>query len=313
MLRRFHAVVDAAYAVNPLGVRILEQVVGIPPERVFYVPTGVAIPEPGPQGSGTRTELRLGYMGRLNEHKRVMDLVPLCAALTRRKVPFSLRIFGEGPLEKDLRMALREYGDRCRFEGAVSNETIRERVMPELDACLLLTENEGTPNTALEAMAAGAVVVTSDFPGREELGLLRSHDTALVFPVGAVETAADLLTHLASHPEEQRRLAANALDSVKKQHSAAGMGEEFAKVLSFACEGPPMAGHVSLPTIVPPGRLTRLFGPARAEMIRRSLGRRFPHPDASEWPATEGITPEETREIVTALESLIGLRVDEAQ
>jgi len=313
MLRRFRAVVDAAYAVNPMGVRILGQVVGIPPERVFYVPTGVAIPEPGRQVSGTRTELRLGYMGRLTQHKRVMDLVPLCAALTRREVPFSLRIFGEGPLEKELRLALREYGDRCRFEGAVSNEAIREQVMPELDACLLLTENEGTPNTALEAMAAGVVVVTSDFPGREELRLLRSHDTALVFPVGAVETAAGLLTHLASHPDEQRRLAANALDSVKRQHSVAGMGEEFAKVLSFACQGPPMAGHVSLPTIVPPGRLTRAFGPVTAETIRRSLGRRFPHPDASEWPATEGITPEETREIVDGLQSLIGLRVDEAQ
>jgi glycosyltransferase involved in cell wall biosynthesis len=313
MLKRFNAVVDAAYAVNPLGARILAQVVGIQPERVFYVPTGVPVPEPRTPASPAPRELRIGYVGRLTRHKRVMDLVPLCAALTQREVPFSLRIFGEGPLERELRTALREFGDRCHFEGAVSNEAIRDDVMPELDVCLFLTENEGTPNTALEAMAAGAVVVTSDFPGRAELDLLRSGDTALVFPIGAVDVAADLLANLANHPDEQQRLAANALDAVKKKHDLLVMGQEFAKMLSFACDGPPMAGEVALPAIVPPGRLTRLLGPATAEMIRRFLGRRFPHPDASEWPANEGITPAESGKIVDDLQSLFGLNVDEAQ
>ncbi|HKR65363.1 MAG TPA: glycosyltransferase family 4 protein [Thermoanaerobaculia bacterium] len=307
LIRRFRGIVDAAYGVSPMTARVMREVAGIAEERVFYVPTGVPIP-PFTRDARSRPELRIGLIGRLTKKKRVLDLIPLCEELQRRDIAFSLRVYGEGPLAGALRDGLQRFGDCYRIEGAVSGDTIRNVVLPELDVCLLLSENEGTPNTLLEAMAAGAVVATSDFAGRADLGL-----PALVFPVGAMDVLAELLANLAKDREALLRLAKDAYDAVKERHSMETMGQHFASMLAFACEGAPMNEHVEVPQVAPAGRLTRIAGPAAAETIRRVLRRRFPHADASEWPTTEGITRDETLDVVRQLEAMLGCAVDEAQ
>jgi glycosyltransferase involved in cell wall biosynthesis len=284
-LRQRRSVIDRAYGVSLLLARLLREVCGLPESRVDYVPSGVPKAR-HPRHAASRA-LRIGYVGRLHDDKRPLDIVRLCEGLSRRRVDFHATVVGSGPLNAELEAAVAPWraAEQFRILPPMSSERLYEEVYPELDVCLLFSPNEGQPNSLLEAMMHGVVPVTADYRGRSLQGLIDHLESGLVFPVGDVERAADDLADLAGQPTVFKRLSGEARRRVESLHTLDRMGDAFAAMLDRTMDVAPQFAESSGESHPPSTRLGGWIGPPAAEFVRRVLHRRFRHQTAvEEWP-----------------------------
>lgn len=102
-------------------------------------------------------------VGRLVEQKGYPHLLDAMALLGARGADAELWILGKGPLEEDLKRRAGELGvgDRVRFLGFRPNPWA---YMARADLFVLSSLWEGFGNVVVEAMAAGAPVVSADCP-----------------------------------------------------------------------------------------------------------------------------------------------------
>lgn len=102
--------------------------------------------------------LVLGYSGRLvREQKRIDRLPAMLAALREAKIPFVLRILGEGADESWLRGALAAFPEvdfLGRKDGAEYGA-----VLGQWDVLINCSDYEGTPLSLLEALSCGVLPI----------------------------------------------------------------------------------------------------------------------------------------------------------
>ncbi len=149
-----------------------------------------------------RREPIILYLGRLGPRKGLFNLLRAFALLPQREL--TLELLGEGPLEGRLRRLAHELGiaRRVRFAGFAD----RVGVLRALARCRLFvlpSTYEGLPLALLEALAAGAPVVTTPACALPEFGpkppflVARPPD-----PAGLAAAMAELL----DSPEREREL-----------------------------------------------------------------------------------------------------------
>jgi glycosyltransferase involved in cell wall biosynthesis len=90
-------------------------------------------------------------------------------------------ICGTGPLREDLLARAAELGvaGRLTLTGLVDNRTVA-RYQDAADLFVLPSELEALPTVAIEALASGTPVVSTDNPGGIELGRLFGDDVRVV-------------------------------------------------------------------------------------------------------------------------------------
>ena len=302
-IQRWHGLLDGVIATNRLAVQAAIEFGGMPASRTHYSPCGVEIgPEPAP--ICPNETLELAYVGRFdNSEKRVLDLAPVLAALQRENVPFRLRLAGAGPEETDLREALASFGDKVQFLGSLDAETLRKHLFTPQNIILILSHSETGPLVAWEAMAGGAVVVTSRFVGIGLEGALYDGRTCLTFPTGEAERAAWAISRLR---EIRLRIS---LSSAGRQlaygrYSRASSIQAWDEALSSTLVAPDREE-----VVIPAengllfGRLDKLVGALLAEEVRHLLNIRFEHAEpGGEWPHSYGL--DGSPEFRLALENL---------
>ena len=138
-------------------------------------------------------------IGRLIAKKGFANLIRACGLLIEHRISFRCEIFGEGPLENQLRAQIEQLGlqERVQLLGAKPQHDLREHlaranvfVMPSV------AEAEGgmdnLPTVIMEAMAAGLPVVSTRIGGipemvvENETGFLVQPEDAMAL-VGAIE------------------------------------------------------------------------------------------------------------------------------
>jgi glycosyltransferase involved in cell wall biosynthesis len=129
--------------------------------------------------------------------------------LVRRERPDArLLIAGTGEREAELKAQAERLGlgAAVRFLGLVPNVEVA-RLQAAADLFVLSSELEATPTVALEALACGTPVVSTDNPGGVELGALFGDDVAVVPRKDPPALAAAVLRHLAA-PRRAREASA---------------------------------------------------------------------------------------------------------
>lgn len=144
-----------------------------------------------------RLVLNVKRLHPLAGQKHLIDAFARIAA-TRRGV--RLVFCGTGPLRDELEARARAAGiaDRVTFAGLVPNDRVA-RYAAVADVFALPSELEALPTVAVEALAAGTPVVSTDHPGGIELHALFGDDVGLV-PRGDVDGLTRLIEEALDRP-----------------------------------------------------------------------------------------------------------------
>jgi glycosyltransferase involved in cell wall biosynthesis len=160
----------------------------------------------------------LGYVGRLAEQKRVMDVVWAFQLLRQIVDDVQLVVVGDGPERKKLEQFARNMGcdGMITFTGHCDDAY---RLMQGLDIFCLASAFEGMSNSLMEAMSIGLPVVVSDIPANTEL--VQNEDNGLTFGV----TRAPELTKAMRRLLDNRSLA-QKLGNAARNHIENNCGVE---------------------------------------------------------------------------------------
>jgi glycosyltransferase involved in cell wall biosynthesis len=153
-----------------------------------------------------------GYVlvvGRLTEHKRVLDVIAAmhCSALDGIKLVICGSVASRDPYVDVVKRAARSHPNVV-LAGFVEPSELPWLYRNAL-CSVVASSYEGMPFAVLEAIACGSVVLVSELPAHREIGLTSWH----YFPIGGVGELRRKLVRLRGDPLARQRLAgAVALD-----------------------------------------------------------------------------------------------------
>jgi glycosyltransferase involved in cell wall biosynthesis len=211
----------------------------------------------------------VGWLGRMTEIKRADVLLRGFALLRRRGVDADLALVGDGPLRPELERLAVELGvaDRCHFTGY---RTDVGAVYAGIDAFALTSANEGTPVAAIEALAAGRPVVSTDVGGVRDV--VDDERSGFLVEPGDAEALADRLALLAGDPELRTRFGEHGRASVVDRYSVPRLVTDLDRLYRRLLErsAAPAARPARVRgTVTPP--LTPTLGRAAIPPARRTL------------------------------------------
>jgi glycosyltransferase involved in cell wall biosynthesis len=200
------------------------------PEQVEVIPLGLDL-DRFVRASRGQTDLRgalqipvgaplLGIVGRLvpiKDHPtlfRALNLFPDASQAAH------LVVVGDGERREALQQLAHALGlaGRIHFLGWRHD---LEAVLGDLDVVICCSQNEGTPVSLIEAMAAGVPVVSTDVGGVSDV--VSHGETGWLVPAGDPAALAQGIERLLKDPELRRRLAAAARPVVLERHDVKGL------------------------------------------------------------------------------------------
>ncbi len=218
---------DVLIAVGP---QVRDELVSLgvaPAEKFEVIRLGIALDERVADGAEARAEARrllgvpadrfvVGWIGRITGIKRPHDVLLAFRKLRDRGVEASLCLVGDGPNRDAVERHASELGIArdCLYLGYQDDVS---RWYALLDAFLLTSANEGTPVTAIEALAAGKPVVSTAVGGVPDV-VIDGVDGFLA-PAGDTDALAEALARLAGDPELRARMGEAGRGRVLEQYA----------------------------------------------------------------------------------------------
>ena len=130
-------------------------------------------------------------------------------------------LFGDGPERAaiEARIAALGLADRVLLLGVRGDVA---DCLAATDVSVLTSDYEGVSNALMESMSAGVPVVSTRYPGADEL-VTEGHDGRLV-PCGDAASLAELLGELLSDPAQRERLGRNAARTLEARYGIDALG-----------------------------------------------------------------------------------------
>jgi glycosyltransferase involved in cell wall biosynthesis len=193
-------------------------------EKIAVVPLGFDL-EPFLNSRTQRGEFRrelgftdqpklIGIVGRMFPIKNHALFLDAAARISAEQRNARFIIVGDGMLRPMLENRARELGigDRVRFTGWRRD---LPRICADLDVLVVSSDNEGTPVSAIEAMAAGCPVVATRVGGLPDL--IDDHKTGRLVPPQDTEALATAVVDLLQSSDTNRELGRNAQEFVRQR------------------------------------------------------------------------------------------------
>jgi len=219
-----------------------------PAERFVVVRLGIELGERVADGRNGRVESRrylgiegdrftVGWIGRMTAVKRTDDVLVAFKGLRDKGIDAVLCMVGDGPDRAGLERRAHELG--------IVRDTLfvgyQEDVAPfyaAFDALVLPSANEGTPVSAIEALAAGRPVVATHVGGVPDV--VQEGDDGFLVELGATDDLADRLARLARDPELRERMGRAGREHVLPRYAVARLVDDidrlYRSLLSAAAE-----------------------------------------------------------------------------
>ncbi len=198
-----------------------------PREKFAVIRLGIALDQRVAPGTDGRVETRrllgippsrftVGWIGRMTGVKRTDDVLAALRRLRERGVDACLCMVGDGPDRDEVETRAHELGvvRHCLFLG------YQDDVAPfyaAFDALILPSGNEGTPVSAIEALASGRPVVATRVGGVPDV--VRDGEDGFLVAPGDIDALADRLARLAADPDLRSRLGSAGRARVVPRYS----------------------------------------------------------------------------------------------
>jgi glycosyltransferase involved in cell wall biosynthesis len=224
---------DVLVAVSPEVRDELVELGVAPREKFAVVRLGIPLEERLGDGTADSDYRRLygigkeafvvGWVGRMTGVKDTGAVLEIVRAIRERGVDAVLCMVGDGPDRERLEQLAHDLGiaRECFFVGYQPDVAGYYRLF---DAFVLPSVNEGTPVSAIEALASGTPVVANRVGGVPDV-VRDAVDGYLVEP-GDVEGAATGLATLAAHPELRRKLGEAGRARVLERYSVSRLVDD---------------------------------------------------------------------------------------
>jgi len=184
-------------------------------------------------GLSENGERFVGIVGRLTpikNHNLFLEAIKLLLE-EKREIRARFLIVGDGELRKDLEEMTEELAltDRVIFTGWIKD---LRSFYADLEVLAVTSNNEGTPVTVIEAMAAGVPVIATDVGGVKDLiadlGMRNAElsegefiicERGLLVKKGDIKGFAKGLKYLLEHPEEGREMGKRGREYALVKHT----------------------------------------------------------------------------------------------
>ena len=208
---------------------------GVAPEEKFIViRLGIELEDRVDSDTDGRAETRrllgipseaftVGWIGRMTGIKRTDDVLLAFKRLRARGVDARLCMVGDGPDRAAIERRAHDLG--------IVRDTLflgyQESVAPfyaAFDAFILPSANEGTPVTAIEALAAGTPVVATRVGGVPDV--VRDGEDGFLVEAGDVDGLAERLAALAADPRLREQMGAAGRGRVLPRYAVARLVDD---------------------------------------------------------------------------------------
>jgi glycosyltransferase involved in cell wall biosynthesis len=190
----------------------------------FVAPLDIK-PRQGPIGD-------LVTVGNLEAVKNHRYLLQVLAQAKQAGRAYTMDIFGEGPMRKDLQQLITALGLERQVRLRGFRPDVRD-LLPGYRACVHASYSESLPLAIIEAMAAGLPVVAGDAGGVSEL--FEEGVEGRLWPLDDPAAAATVLIDLMDKESERSTIAAAALARFRREFDAEVVAP---RLCSFLMETP---------------------------------------------------------------------------
>ena len=169
--------------------------------------------------------VRVGFIGRLDPIKRVVDLVD---AMSHLPEEYELAIYGQGADEARIisRITQRQMTARVAMKGSIDGPW---QALAEMDLLVLPSQAEGFGLVLIEAMAAGVPVVAANAPGIRDV--VQDGENGLLVPVGNPQALAQAIERLAGDSDLREHLIKGGKLSVNERYSWGSVLDRYRRAL----------------------------------------------------------------------------------
>ena len=200
----------------------------VDPERVALIPHGISIPNVSVERTEVLSQLRVGYLGRLEDWtKGVLHLPKIASEVARMGGEASWHIAGSGPAENQLRRKAKALPPSVGFEflGQLRYEEVSE-FLQSLDVLVVPSRVEGFGIVLIEAMRDGAVSVVSRIRGVTDW-VVEDGESGVLVPIDDVTRFAQAIVELSRDREKLGEMASNAKNRVRHLFNADQMARDY--------------------------------------------------------------------------------------
>jgi sugar transferase (PEP-CTERM/EpsH1 system associated) len=236
---------DCCYANSGDLVAWNKTVIGVPDAKNRLLPNGIDTTKYKPVPTAAAAPAQHGFppgcfvvgtVGRVQEVKNHHGLIDafllLLQRLPERRAQLRLAIVGDGPLLPAIREKLVSAGiaDLVWLPGA---RTDVADILQTFSVFVLSSIAEGTPGSALEAMATGLPVVGTRVGGISEV--VADGITGAVVPARDPQALAAAIARYAEQPELMAQHGAAGMERVTQRYSMAVMLEKYLEMYDTLC------------------------------------------------------------------------------
>jgi glycosyltransferase involved in cell wall biosynthesis len=214
-----------------------------PAEKIVVIPYGLRL-EPFLACDGYRQEFRhelcvtertklVGIVGRIFPIKNHRLFLDAAALVAKQEPTVRFVIVGDGALRPEMEEHARRLGiaDRVIFTGWRRDLPC---IYTDLDVLAVTSINEGTPFSAIEAMAAGCPVVATRVGGLPDL--IDDGETGYLVPPGDASAVARGILEVLRDPQKARRMGQEARTRVKDRFTVSRLIDDMERLYAALLE-----------------------------------------------------------------------------
>jgi glycosyltransferase involved in cell wall biosynthesis len=206
-------------ATDHMKLRLID--LGFPKSKITVIPFGLEL-EKFPFKTTQSDPKKIMMVGRMVEKKGFRYAIEAIKKLKKKELRYTLDLYGDGELRRSLENQVDALGIRkwVHFHGQVPIESVLEaHLHHDILLAPSLTANdgdqEGLPNTILEAMASGTFVITTNHAAIGEV--IKNGENGLIIEEGDADALANTIAFTESADCNMDEMRKNARQTIEKK------------------------------------------------------------------------------------------------